>query len=153
MKTERQARILELIARYDVKTQEEITAMLRDEGFKVTQATVSRDLRDLKLTKNMSDTGQYRYGTHTVFTHDTLKNAHLNAAMIGSILGVRYSMNNVVIKTLPGLAQAVASGIDAMSLESVLGCVAGDDTIIVVTTDEESSAQICEKIKNFRKDV
>lgn len=153
MKTQRQARILELIARYDVKTQDEITAMLREEGFKVTQATVSRDLRDLKLTKNMSDSGKYRYGTHTVYTHDTLKNAHLNAAMIGSIIGIRYSMNNVVVKTLPGLAQAVASGIDSMALESVLGCVAGDDTIIVITTDEKSSAQICDKIKRFRKDV
>ena len=153
MKTQRQARILELISSYDVKTQEEITAMLREEGFKVTQATVSRDLRDLKLTKNMSDTGKYRYGSNAVLSHETLKNPHLNAAMIGSIVGVRYSMNNVVIKTLPGLAQAVASGIDAMALDSVLGCVAGDDTIIIVTTDEASSVQICEKIKCFRKDV
>lgn len=153
MKTERQARLLEIIARNEVKTQEEITAILREEGFKVTQATVSRDLRDLKLTKNLSEQGRYRYGMNAVFTGDTLKNSHLNAAMIGSITGVRYSMNNVVIKTLPGLAQAVASGIDSMSLDSVLGCVAGDDTIIVVTTDEESSVQIAEKVKRFSKDV
>ena len=62
-------------------------------------------------------------------------------------------MNNVVLKTYPGMAQAVASGIDAMNMQDILGCVAGDDTIIIVTTDEKSSAQICDRIKRFRKDV
>ena len=149
MKTQRQERILQLVDTLDVHTQEEITALLRAEGFKVTQATVSRDIRDLKLSKNMSATGSYRYTvTHT---RESVGTVRLNHAMVESIVSVRYSGNNIVIKTLPGLAQAVASSVDALSLDTVLGSVAGDDTIIVVTLGEECSAEISEKIKDLMK--
>ena len=149
MKNQRQARILEIVSKVDFHTQEEITAMLQSEGFKVTQATVSRDLKDLKLTKNMTTNGIYRY---TVTKgHEHVGMVKLNNAMVESIVSVKYSMNNVVIKTFPGLAQAVASGVDSLDLESILGCVAGDDTIIIVTVDEESAAEISEKIKELMK--
>ena len=149
MKSQRQARILELISNSEIKTQEAITEMLRREGFKVTQATVSRDLRDLKLTKNGSSAGGYRYTVGK--GHEHIGIFKLNNAMVESIVSVKYSMNNVVIKTFPGLAQAVASGVDSLNLESVLGCVAGDDTIIVVTVDLESAAEFSENIKELMK--
>lgn len=149
MKSERQARILEIIAKYEVQTQDEITARLQAEGFKVTQATVSRDLRDLKLTKSMSSSGKYRYTAAKI--HDHVGMVKLNNAMLESIVNVRYSLNNVVIKTFPGLANAVASSVDALELDSILGCVAGDDTIIIVTSDEESSEEISEKLKEMMR--
>lgn len=149
MKSERQARILEMIAKYEVQTQEEITAWLQREGFKVTQATVSRDLRELKLTKHMSASGKYRYTA--VKLHEPTGMVKLNHAMVESIVSVKYSLNNVVIKTYPGLAQAVASSVDALALESILGCVAGDDTIIIVTADGESSAEISENLREMMK--
>jgi transcriptional regulator of arginine metabolism len=149
MKNQRQARILEIVSKFDVQTQDEITDILRSEGFKVTQATVSRDLRDLKLTKNMSATGVSRYTVNR--GHDHIGLVKLNNAMVESIISVKYAMNSVVIKTFPGLAQAVASGVDALDIESVLGCVAGDDTIIVVTYDEQSAAEFSEKIKELMK--
>ena len=149
MKNERQARILEVIKQFDVHTQDEITEILKREGFKVTQATVSRDLKELKLMKSMSSTGKYRYVSHA--SYDQMSIVKLNATMLGSIVGVRYSMNDVVIKTFPGLAQAVASSVDAMNMSGILGCVAGDDTIIIVTKNEESSANISARIKELIK--
>ncbi len=149
MKSERQARILEMIEKHEIQTQEEITARLQADGFKVTQATVSRDLRDLKLTKHMSSSGKYCYTVTRL--HDHTGMARLNNAMLESIVRVRYSMNNVVIKTYPGLAQAVASSVDSLNIDTILGCVAGDDTIIIVTEDVESSAEISEKLKEMMK--
>ena len=149
MKNERQARILEIISKHEIKTQEEITARLQSEGFKATQATVSRDLRELKLTKRMGSSGAYRYTSPGVY--ESSVSVKLNSTMLESITGVRYSMNNVVIKTYPGLAQAVASGIDALELDTVLGSVAGDDTVIIVTLDEECSAEISERLREMMK--
>ena len=149
MKNERQARILEIISQNDVQTQERITEILQSEGFKVTQATVSRDLRDLKLTKSMTSAGIYRYVSNKM--HDNIGVVKINNAMLESIISVKYSMNNVVIRTYPGLAQAVASSVDSLNLDSILGSVAGDDTIIIVAVDEQSSAEIAEKFKELIK--
>ena len=149
MKNERQNRILELVSKYEIETQEDMMDRLRSEGYMVTQATVSRDLKELKLTKTLSANGNYRYCISHGRTHTG--NVRINNAMADSILGVDYSLNNVVIKTYPGLAQAVASSIDAMNMHSILGCVAGDDTIIIVSRDEQSSAEISAKIKELMK--
>lgn len=149
MKSERQNRILELISKYEIETQEEMMERLRAEGYRVTQATVSRDLKELKLSKVLTAHGNYRYCVNHGRAHaGTVK---LNSAMVDSIISVDYSLNNVVIKTYPGLAQAVASAVDALNMHKILGCVAGDDTIIIVTRDEESSAQISEKIRELMK--
>ena len=149
MKTERQNRILELVSKYEIETQEEMIDRLRSEGYMVTQATVSRDLKELKLTKALTAHGTYRYCVSHGRSHTG--NVRLNNAMAESILHVDYSMNNVVIKTYPGLAQAVASAIDSMNMHSILGCVAGDDTIIIISRDTESSAEISEKIRELMK--
>ena len=123
---------------------------LRDEGFAVTQATVSRDLRELQLTKSLTARGTYRYSVNSTKNH-MRNNAKLSSAMVDSVTNVDYSMNNVVIKTYPGMAQAVASGIDAMNMQDILGSVAGDDTIIIITKNEESSALIRERILDIMK--
>jgi len=149
MKSERQTRILELVSHKDIETQEELTQILKDEGFKVTQATVSRDLRELKLSKELTSRGTYRYATVTHRSHTG--SVKINNAMVDSIIKVNYSMNNIVIKTYPGLAGAVAAAVDALNISSVLGCVAGDDTIIIVTESTAASEEISEKIKELMK--
>ncbi len=149
MKSQRHARILELISKYEIETQEEMMAFLQNEGFRVTQATVSRDLKELKLTKTLTARGTYRYSVNTArYSTGSVK---LNNAMVDSITHVDYSFNNVVVKTYPGMAQAVASAVDALNMHSVLGCVAGDDTIIIVTRDEASSKDISQKITELMK--
>jgi transcriptional regulator of arginine metabolism len=151
MKSQRQEKILELISRYEIETQEDMMARLLDEGFKVTQATVSRDLKELKLTKVQTARGTYRYAVSQA--RQSVGNVKLNNAMADSIIDVNYSLNNVVIKTYPGLAAAVAFAVDNLNMPSILGCVAGDDTVIIVTKTVEGSAELGEKItelvKNF----
>ncbi|MBE6549769.1 MAG: arginine repressor [Ruminococcaceae bacterium] len=150
MKSERQARILELITKFEIETQDDMMNRLREEGFAVTQATVSRDLRELQLTKSLTARGTYRYSVSASKNH-IRNNAKLSSAMADSITGVEYSLNNVVIKTYPGMAQAVASGIDAMNMHDILGSVAGDDTIIIITKNTESSEQIRSRILEIMK--
>ncbi len=150
MKAQRHARILELISKYEIDTQEEMMERLQKEGFKVTQATVSRDLKELKLTKTLTARGTYRYSAHGTVRYQT-NNVKLNHAMVDSIVMVDYALNNVVIKTYPGMAQGVASAIDSLNLSGILGCVAGDDTIIIVTRDTDSATEINSKITDIIK--
>ena len=145
MKSERQSRIIELITQFNIETQDEMMQRLRDEGFAVTQATVSRDLRELKLTKSLTPDGTYRYSVANA-RHHMSENTKISDAMANSILSVAHSMNNVVLKTYPGMAQAVASSVDAMSLPNILGSVAGDDTIIIVTNGESASKEVKDKL-------
>jgi transcriptional regulator of arginine metabolism len=149
VKSQRHARILELVSKYEIETQEDMMTRLLADGFKVTQATVSRDLKELKLTKTLTARGTYRYAVNTARQHTG--SVKLNNAMVDSIIQVDYSLNNVVIKTYPGLANAVASGVDALNMHSILGCVAGDDTIIIITRDEESSAELSQTLTDLMK--
>ena len=149
MKSSRQNAIIELIEKYDIETQEDMIAHLRALGYEVTQATVSRDIRELKLTKVLGASGSYRYVKNKVNHHEG--NIKLNHAVVDAITKVDYSANIVVLKTYPGLAMAVASGVDALNMHSILGCVAGDDTIIIITRDEESSAQISQTLTELMK--
>lgn len=147
MKVKRQNKILEMVERYNIETQEELIEKLRMAGFEVTQATVSRDMHELKLTKQQLDGGGYRY----MAPAEGSEGAQVyNRAVAGSIKTVDYSMNNVVVRTYPGMAQAVAAGIDTLRDESILGCVAGDDCIIVVTRDMESARALAERMRNRR---
>ena len=146
MKNARQARIREIVSESEVCTQQEITDILVNEGFKVTQATVSRDLRELNLKK--SGNGGKSRSKYNVSDYVSEKN-NLKNKMFESITELSYSMNNVVVKTMPGLAQALASSIDAQRMEGVLGCVAGDDTIIIVTVNEEYSQTIVDVLKKL----
>ncbi len=149
VKSERQNKIIDLITRYEIETQDDIINKLKAAGFDVTQATISRDIRELKLTKVLTARGTYRYVRNQSRGHTN--NVKFNNAVVDSIISVDYACNNVVLKTYPGLAMAVASGVDALNLHSILGCVGGDDTIIIVTRNEESAKDISEKIKELMK--
>ena len=149
MKSQRQERILELISKYEIETQEDMMSRLLTEGFKVTQATVSRDLKELRLAKVQTARGTYRYASSQA--RAGVGSVKLNNAMADSIIEVKYSLNNVVVKTYPGLAAAVAFAVDSLNMTSILGCVAGDDTVIIVTATEDASAELSEKITELMK--
>lgn len=142
MKPKRQEKILEIIATKNIETQEDLISALRNEGFNATQATASRDIRQLKLVKVL-DNGVYKY----VAPKSEIDNSGTyNHALFSTITDIKYALNNVVIKTSPGLAQAVAAGIDTLHDSDILGCVAGDDCIILVSKTEEASKNITNKI-------
>lgn len=142
MKSKRQEKILDIIEKEVVATQEELINALRREGYSATQATASRDIRELRLLKVTVD-GVYRYVAPKTESDDASKYNH---ALFSSIKYVAASLNNVVIKTNPGLANAVCAGIDSLNDESILGSVAGDDTIIIVARSEEAGAVLRDKI-------
>lgn len=141
MKSSRQEAILTLVTERSVETQDELIRLLRERGYAVTQATVSRDIRELKLAKILTGQGIYRY----VLPSDGRAKAvtKLNETLLGAITNIDYANNLIVITTYPGMAQAVAAGIDAAKTAGILGCVGGDDTIIVVTRSEETARDFC----------
>ncbi len=149
MKSERQAAIIDLITRYEIETQEDMIEKLRSAGYEVTQATVSRDIRELKLTKSLSSHGTYRYMKSTA--RQNAGSVKFNNAVVDSITSVDYAENIIILKTYPGLGMAVASGVDALNLPKILGCIGGDDTIMIVTRDKESAKDISEKIHDLMK--
>ena len=151
MKTKRHAKILEIIRDKAVDTQEELIELLREEGFNVTQATVSRDIRELKIAKMTTGRGTYRYVLPK--QPETGKGLRFSAALADSIVSVENACNLVVIKTYPGMANAVAVGIDGMNLQQVLGSVAGDDTILVATRDEEGARMLSDRLHDLLRSI
>lgn len=151
MKKHRQEKLLELISRYEIETQDELIERLREIGYEVTQATISRDIRELKIAKMTTGKGTYRY---VLPKHaDPSSGIKFSAALIDSITTVEFAQNLVVIKTYPGLASAVAAGIDRMSLDGILGCVAGDDTIMVVTRDNECAQLLADRLHDLLRNM
>ena len=145
MKSKRQEKILEIISSKNIETQEDLITELRNAGYNATQATASRDIRQLKLVKVLSGT-VYKY----VAPKSEIENSgKYSQALFSSIVDIQYALNNVVIKTNPGLAQAIAAGIDSLHDTDVLGSVAGDDCIILVVKSEDASKKIIEKIKKI----
>lgn len=144
MKNKRQEKIISLITRYEIETQEDLIGMLFKEGFQVTQATVSRDIRELKLTKVLTGRGSYRYTVSS--KNESVPAIKFNRALVNSIISVDYAINNIVIKTYPGLATAVATGLDSIDSTDILGCVAGDDTIIMVVKTEDAAKDLSARI-------
>ena len=147
MKRLRQEKMLELISKYEIDTQDDLIELLRENGFEVTQATVSRDIRELKISKMTTGRGTYRY----VLPKQTAptSNMKFNSALMDAPIGVDYACNIIVIKTQAGLANAVAVGLDSMHLENILGCVAGDDTILLVTRSEDAARQIADRFHDI----
>ena len=151
MKKYRQEKLLDLITRYEIETQDELIAHLKEMGFDVTQATISRDIRELKIAKMTTGKGSYRYVLPKQI--DPSAGVKFSSALIDSITTVDYAQNLVVIKTYPGLASAVAGGIDRMDLVQILGCVAGDDTIMVVTRDADCAEHLAKRIHDLLRDM
>lgn len=139
MKNERQEKIVEMVEKYTIETQEELISLLSQLGYDVTQATVSRDIRDLKISKILTPRGTYKY---VLPQKPEGTNVRFKSALSESITKIDWAMNQIIIKTYPGMAQAIAAAIDGIDDESVLGCVAGDDAIIVVTRDIESAERV-----------
>ncbi len=148
MKSTRQTKILQIIDKYGVETQEELIDRLREDGINVTQATVSRDIRELKLTKITGDDGKYRY-TAPKAAHGREGHYVYSSTLASSLVSVDCAQNLVVVKTYPGMASAVAAGIDAMSIRGVMGCIAGDDTVFIALRDTESAQQCTADIRKM----
>lgn len=149
MKKGRQEKILELITKYEIETQDDLIDMLRIDGYKVTQATVSRDIRDLDLVKVTTPDGAYKYvvsktSSTGVGSVNTLKNP-----IVDTVISITCAQNLIVIKTNPGMAQAVGLFVDRMHDSEIIGCVAGDDTILIVTMDNDSCASVSNKLRNI----
>ena len=146
MKTKRQSRILELIRENDIDTQETLASLLEKDGFNVTQATVSRDIRELKLTKVGVRGGGFKYAVVSGGSHsETTK--RLTRVLKEGVLSIDYAQNLLVIKTIQGMAMAVAAAIDAMDKAEILGTIAGDDTIFCVVKTEEKAVYLVERLK------
>ena len=148
MKSERQAKIMEIISTTNVETQEQLLALLQNAGFTSTQATISRDIRELRIVKELTSFGTYRYTTATREVPPTFS-GRLNTIFRESVTSFDYAQNLIVIHTLPGLANAAASALDAMNMSVVLGTIAGDDTVFVVMRDTNAAAAFCGEIKGL----
>ena len=149
MKSARHEKIIELIQQHDIDTQEELAARLNSAGFKVTQATVSRDIRALKLTKVASKDGKSRYAVlsgasvelgdkYTRVLHDALTS-------------IDVGQNMIVIRTVPGMAMGVAAALDALNWKEILGSIAGDDTVMCVARDHEQAQSVVERLNGILK--
>ena len=147
MKTKRQTKILELINLYEIETQEELAKHLQAEGYKVTQATISRDIRELKLMKISSGGGHQRY---TAIEPDSEKLAEKYLRVLrDGFLEMDKAGNLVVIRTVSGMAMAVAAALEAMNWSEVAGCIAGDDTIFCAVHSQEEATSVMEKIREI----
>ena len=147
MKSQRQAKILELIGQKDIETQEQLLLALEEAGFRSTQATISRDIKELRIVKELSPAGAYRY---TVQQNDAMNLfSRLNNIFRESVIKVDYAQNIVVIKTLPGLANGACSAVDSMDIAYVVGTIAGDDTALIVMRETEYAREFCEELRGI----
>lgn len=148
MKRNRSAKIRDIVQTQVIETQEELAAALQREGIAVTQATVSRDIKELGLIKIPYQDGRYRYAVSPE-KGTAMSKAHINILFQEAVLRIESSGNMVVIHTIPGSAPSVASAIDNSSLHSVLGTLAGDDTILMVIRSEKDVPALMARIQGF----
>lgn len=141
----RQTKILELISKREVETQEELAEGLKAMGIDVTQATISRDIKELRLVKVMAKSGKYKYAT--IGQSQEGVTDRLNKIFENSVVSIDSAMNIVVIKTIPGAAQICASAIDYMGVDNIVGTLAGDDTVFVAIRSLEDVENVLEEFK------
>lgn len=149
MKSTRHEKILQILQNEVVETQEELANRLREEGIDATQATISRDIKELRLQKALNENGNYRY-TAPTRTYEPELDTRLRTIFRESIVSVDFAGNIVIIKTLPGLASAACSAVDAMHLEYIVGSLAGDDTGIIIVREESFAEALCSKLAEFK---
>ncbi len=145
MKLSRQNVILEVIAEQDIETQNQLMEALQARGIKSTQATISRDIKELRLVKELSSSGHYRY-VSVVSEEIEGKDQRLQNIFRESVTSCEFAQNIVVLKTLPGLASAACSALDGMDIKDLVGTIAGDDTAFLAMRDTISAEQICREI-------
>lgn len=141
MKNKRQYKILDIIKMHDVETQEMLQNLLAEYGFKVTQATVSRDIKELRLVKKMTENGIYKYAAPE-------ENQFKKNIFIDTVTGIDYAMNTVVVRCHTGMAQAACAALDSMEYSGIVGTLAGDDTIFVLMKTEAEARKL---VKTFKE--
>jgi len=148
MKSKRQAKIMEIISTSNIETQEQLLQELQNAGFTSTQATISRDIKELRIVKELTGLGTYHY---TAASRDASPafSDRLNMIFRECVTSFDYAQNIIVIHTLPGLANAAASALDAMSRSVVLGTLAGDDTVVAIMRDANAAAAFCGEIRGL----
>ncbi|MBE5976277.1 MAG: arginine repressor, ArgR [Lacrimispora sp.] len=146
MKLERHSKIVELIGKYEIETQEELADYLNQAGFAVTQATVSRDIRELKLTKVQSESGKQRY--MVLQNQGSFSDKYIRILRDG-YLSMDMAQNILVIKTVSGMAMAVAAALDALHFSEMVGCIAGDDTIMCAIRTVDDTILMMDKLKKL----
>ena len=147
MKLKRHEKIIELVNKYEIETQEELASLLNQAGFRVTQATISRDIKGLRLVKTLGSDGKYRYVSASRSSTDIRTNfSNLFSTSVNSI---DIAQNLVVIKTLSGMAQAVCAALDSADYPSVVGTIAGDDTIFIACRTADLAVSLTEELKKL----
>ncbi|WMJ81869.1 arginine repressor [Clostridium sp. MB40-C1] len=147
MKIERHGKILEIIKMKDVETQEELAEELKKSGMDVTQATVSRDIKELKLIKVLSDKGTYKYAA--IAPNENFLSNKLVNVFTHTVLNVENVQNMVVVKTISGSGSAAAEAIDSMDFVGIVGSIAGDNTIFILCINEEKAQELVKKLKKM----
>lgn len=148
MKANRQKKILELITEKSIETQEQLLKELHDCGFKSTQATVSRDIKELRIIKTLDGLGGYRYSVPHKNEGEKF-DARFRVIFRECVTSMDYAQNLVVVKTMPGLGAAAGANIDALHMPTVVGTLSGDDTTLVIMRDSESAMDFCEEIRKM----
>ena len=146
MKLERHSKIVELIGKYEIETQEELAEYLNQAGFAVTQATVSRDIRELKLTKVQSESGKQRY--MVLQNQSSFSDKYIRILRDG-YMSMDMAQNILVIKTVSGMAMAVAAALDTLHFSEIVGCIAGDDTIMCAVRSADDTILVMDKLKKL----
>jgi transcriptional regulator of arginine metabolism len=147
MKIARHAKILEIINNKDIETQEELAEDLKKSGMDVTQATVSRDIKELKLIKVLSDSGRYKYAS--ISPTENMLSDKLVAIFSQTVLLIDYVNNTVVVRTISGSAPAAAEAIDSLNWDGIVGTLAGDNTVFILTRSNEKAEEIVGKLKKL----
>ncbi|MBQ8321909.1 MAG: arginine repressor [Clostridia bacterium] len=145
MKNARQQKILELIEKYDIDTQETLINRLKENGYNVTQTTISRDIRQLNLVKGVSSKGEYKYVAPGARRTDSIP--VLSSAITDSVIKIAAAGNIVVVRTFSGMANALAVCVDSLHHDDIVGSVAGDDTILLVVNDNESATNLASELR------
>jgi transcriptional regulator of arginine metabolism len=147
MKVGRQSKIIELINKHDIETQEELADLLTKAGYNVTQATISRDIRELKLTKISVDDGKQKYivlnNTETGLSEKFVR------VLKDGFISMDMAQNIIIVKTVSGMAMAVAAALDALHIQGIMGCIAGDDTVMCVIRTTDETISVMEKLNKL----
>lgn len=148
-KKSRQGTILNLIQQNNIETQDELKSLLEERGYHTTQATISRDIRELNITKVTYNGNCHKYAVRTTSTNHST--GSYKQILENSMMSIDYSENIIVVKTVPGMAMAVAAAIDNLDMEGIMGCIAGDDTIFLAIKRSSMAQEIVGEIKNVAK--
>ncbi len=153
MKNKRHQKILEIISLKRIENQDQLQAELLKQGFNVTQSTISRDINKLKIIKSQDSTGKYFYSANAdILSNNDASNAMMNKyveVFKNAVIDIRYAMNQVVVKTYSGMASSACVAIDNMFENLVVGSLAGDDTVFVLTQDVNDALELCKILRNL----